>query len=100
LRFRRSAGSRWAWWLNVVRRSAAAFPDGHSWRVLAWTLLRFVIGPLGFVFVAVEVLLPLVLVAAPLVVVGAGSRRSGTGPGCSAGWQRRVPPTTAVSPSA
>jgi signal transduction histidine kinase len=72
LRFRRSAGSRWAWWLNVARRSAAAFLDGHSWRVLAWTLLRFVIGPLGFVFVAVEVLLPLVLVAAPLVVVGAG----------------------------
>jgi signal transduction histidine kinase len=72
LRFRRSAGRWWAPWLNLGRRSAAAFLDGHSWRVLAWTLLRFVIGPLGFVLVTVEVLLPLVLVAAPFAVVVAG----------------------------
>jgi len=58
--------------LNIARRSAAAFLDGHSWRVLAWTLLRFVCGPLGFVFVASEVLLPLALVAAPLVVLIVG----------------------------
>jgi signal transduction histidine kinase len=72
LRYRRPAGVRWARWRGVMQRCAAAFRDGHSWRVLAWTLLRFVTGPLGFVLVTAEVLIPPALVAAPLVLAAAG----------------------------
>jgi signal transduction histidine kinase len=72
LRYRRPIDGRWAWWRGVARRAAAAFRDGHSWRVLAWTLLRFVIGPLGFVLVTVEILLPPALVAVALAPAVAG----------------------------
>lgn len=72
LRYRHSAGFRFASWVNAGRRSAAAFLDGHSWRVLAWTLFRLVCGPLGVLLVAVELGLPVVLLAAPPVVVAAG----------------------------
>lgn len=65
LRFPRSTGALWSGPVNVLRRSVAVFQDGHSWRVLVWVLIRLVIGPLGFVLV----LLPIVLVLAPLPVL-------------------------------
>lgn len=72
LRYRRAAQGRWRWWRDLARRSAAVFRDGHSWRVLAWTLLRCAGGPVGFVLVLTEVLLPLALLAAALTPVAAG----------------------------
>ena len=65
LRYARSTGSWWSGLVNVLRRSYAVFQDGHSWRVLVWVLVRVVIGPLGFLLVV----LPVLLVLAPLVVL-------------------------------
>ncbi|MBI1759776.1 MAG: sensor domain-containing protein [Actinobacteria bacterium] len=69
LRYERSAGSRISGLVDVSRRGYAVLQDGHSWRVLVWTLGRFVLGPLGLVVVVVYVILPMLLVAAPLAVV-------------------------------
>lgn len=69
LRYQRSAGSWWSGPVNLTRRSVAAFHDGYSWRVLLWTLIRFGIGPLGFVLAVVETMLPLLPVVVPLVLL-------------------------------
>jgi signal transduction histidine kinase len=65
VRYARSTRAWWSGTVNAVRRSYAVFQDGHSWRVLVWVLVRSVVGPLGFVVVV----LPVLLVFAPLAVV-------------------------------
>jgi signal transduction histidine kinase len=73
LRYARSTGSRWSGVANAARRVVAAFRDGHSWRVLAWVLIRYVLGPLGFVVVAGQVVVPILLLLAVLAVVFGGA---------------------------
>src|SRR5262249_30092305 len=55
--------------LDLVRRGVAVFKDAHSWRVLAWILLRVVTGPLGFLAVAGRFVLPLLLLSVPVAVL-------------------------------
>lgn len=47
----------WRWSHGVMR-------DGHAWRVAAWTLLRLVLGPLGFAIAIVGVVVPISLLGA------------------------------------
>lgn len=63
IRYERSTGSVWSGPVNVVRRTLAAFQDGHSWRVLGWILVRAITGPLGFLLVV----LPAALLLAPVL---------------------------------
>lgn len=53
-------------WTNLGRWSRALVRDTHSWRVLAWTCIRIVLGPVGFSFAVVFVSVPPALFAAPL----------------------------------
>jgi signal transduction histidine kinase len=53
----------------LLRRVVAAFTDRHSWRVLAWLLVRIVAGPLGFAAVAGRFALAVVLPLAPVAVL-------------------------------
>ena len=53
-------------WANFGRRSLALLRDGHSWRVLAWTMLRIVLGPVGFSLAIVFLVTPISLLVAPL----------------------------------
>jgi signal transduction histidine kinase len=69
LRYERSVGSRFSRVVNGFRRVVASFKDGHSWRVLAWILIRMFIGPLGFVAVVGRFVIPALLVLLPVAVV-------------------------------
>jgi signal transduction histidine kinase len=69
LRYERSVGSRFSRVVNGFRRVVASFKDGHSWRVLAWILIRMVIGPLGFLAVVGRFVIPVLLVLLPVAVV-------------------------------
>lgn len=53
-------------WAEFGRRSLALMRDGHSWRVLAWALLRMILGPLGFSLAIVFLVTPVSLLLAPL----------------------------------
>ncbi|MEU0560160.1 histidine kinase [Dactylosporangium sp. NPDC006015] len=59
---------RWRRLADPLRWTAAAVRDPHSWRVLAWTLVRAVSGPLGAAVVLLYAASPL-LVLWPLVAL-------------------------------
>lgn len=48
----------------------ALLHDGQAWRVLAWILMRIVLGPLGFALAILAIVVPLSLIAAPLLAAG------------------------------
>lgn len=66
--YRRATGPRWRWLVDRWRWTAAVVRDPHSWRVLAWTLVRSVSGPLGAAVVVLYAASPL-LALGPLVVL-------------------------------
>lgn len=49
------------WWMRSVHWSGARMHDAHAWRVAVWSLVRGVLGPLGFAVALVAVLLPVSL---------------------------------------
>jgi len=59
----------WRWTQGVLK-------DGHAWRVAAWTVLRLVLGPVGFAVGLVGVVVPFAIVGAilqsGLIVLGLG----------------------------
>ncbi|WP_212822477.1 histidine kinase [Catellatospora sp. TT07R-123] len=64
--FRRSERTRWRWPVDRWRWILAVVRDAHSWRVLAWILLRLVAGPVGATVALAYTMSPLLL-AAPLL---------------------------------
>ncbi|GIG54738.1 sensor histidine kinase [Demequina activiva] len=67
----------------------ALLHDGQSWRVLAWLAMRIVLAPVGFTLAIVAVVVPITLVAAPLL---AGGYTIGAlaGPGASDPTAQRI----------
>jgi signal transduction histidine kinase len=87
LRYNRSTGSVASRAGNLARRGAAVFRDEYSWRVLLWTLVRFCLGPFGFLLVVAEIGLPLLAVLLPpLVVLDTLSREVSLGLAGAYGW--------------
>ncbi|MDI1463758.1 sensor domain-containing protein [Catellatospora sp. KI3] len=64
--YRRATAPRWRWPVDRWRWTLAVVRDAHSWRVLAWLLIRLVVGPVGAAIVLLYAASPLLL-AAPLV---------------------------------
>ena len=58
--------SRHPEWSNMTRWSGALLHDVHSWRVLAWACLRMVLGPVGFSFALVYLVVPVSLIMSPI----------------------------------
>ena len=66
-----------------VRWSLSILTDDHAWRVCLWTLMRIVLGPIGFVTALLAVVLPLSFVIAigEAIVGVAGGAEWVFGPG-------------------
>ncbi|WP_062200841.1 sensor histidine kinase [Demequina salsinemoris] len=52
-----------------VRMALAPFHDQSSWRVVAWIVARIVLGPVGFAFAVVQLVVPVTLVASLVLAV-------------------------------
>jgi len=50
-------------WTKAVFWGGARFHDAHAWRVLAWTMFRGVMGPVGFVLAIIALVMPLAVFA-------------------------------------
>jgi signal transduction histidine kinase len=67
-----ATGSTHPRWASLVRRSSALCRDAHSWRVAAWTGFRLLMGPIGFAFAVLYVVVALALLLAPLGMIDFG----------------------------
>jgi len=56
-------------WSRSVAWGQARLHDAHAWRVAAWTIIRGVLGPVGFVLAVVAFVVPLSVVAAGVAYV-------------------------------
>jgi len=57
------------WWKRSFYWGGARMHDAHAWRVFAWTMIRGVLGPVGFVVAIVAFVVPVAVLTQAIVYV-------------------------------